>query len=360
MKHALVLDEFMRTPWALHPAALTKFSRVLLNWQAGTPVSPEVMAAIAGDKAAREVRRQQAAAVSAGGIAVLPLYGILTQRGNMADDISGPGSCSTQQFSQSLRQALADPSVSQILLDIDSPGGSVYGTSELGDEIFRARSTKPIIGIANSLAASAAYWIGSACSEFYCTPGGEVGSIGVYTAHADYSQALAADGVNVTLISAGKYKVEGNPYGPLDEEARAAIQQSIDAYYAMFARAVSRGRGVGVAQVRDGMGQGRCLSAPDALAQHMIDGVATFDDIVSTMQKSIRAGRSARAEDAQPALVADEPLIDVTAVDHHDREFIGAVSGRRYREIELLGYSWPTCRASVDARHPPDGGIMTN
>ncbi|WP_052688250.1 S49 family peptidase [Xanthomonas sp. MUS 060] len=97
-----------------------------------------------------------------------------------------------------LRQALADDTVSQILIDIDSPGGSVYGVAELADQIQSARSIKPVVAVANSLAASAAYWIGCAAGELYVTPGGEVGSIGVWQAHFDYSQALAADGVTPT------------------------------------------------------------------------------------------------------------------------------------------------------------------
>lgn len=326
-----LLAEFANTPWALHPAALAKFSRVLRNWSAGIHPSAEVLAAIELDKEARAAKRQSAASASGSGIAVLPLYGIIAQRGNMADDISGPGSCSTQQFSQSLRSALADPSVGQILIDIDSPGGSVYGTPELADEIYQARAKKPIIGISNSLCASAAYWIGSQCSELYCTPGGEVGSIGVYTAHADMSKALEEDGIDMTLISAGKYKTEGNPYGPLTEEARAAIQQSVDNYYAMFTKAVSRGRGAGVsiAQVRDGMGQGRCLSASDALAENMIDGVMTFDDVVAQMQKSMRGGRGASAENDSSEILIAADKVDV----------VGKVgfSGRNKRALQLVG-----------------------
>jgi signal peptide peptidase SppA len=305
MKRSLLLAEFMSQIWALHPAALTKFSGVMMRWAAGILPSAEVMGAIAGDKEARAARQQKVAAASSGSIAVLPLYGIITQRGNMADDVSGPGSCSLQQFSGAYQQALADPSVAQILIDIDSPGGSVYGVDELADTIYGARGQKPVIGIANSLCASAAYYIGSACSELYCTPSGEVGSIGVYTAHQDISKMLAEDGINVELISAGKYKTEGNPYGPLTDEARAAIQQSVNGYYNMFTKAVARGRGVPVAQVRDGMGQGRCLSASDALAQNMVDGVMSFDDVVAKMQKSMRTQRGQQAEVITPEVVAD-------------------------------------------------------
>ena len=205
-----------------------------------------------------------------------------------------------------VRQALADESVSQILIDIDSPGGSVYGVAELAEDILSACSQKPVIAIANSLAASAAYWIGCSAAELYVTPGGEVGSIGVWQAHFDYSQAMAAEGVTPTLISAGKYKIEGNPYAPLDSDAQGFMQSRVDDYYATFTKAVARGRGAPLSQVRDGMGQGRVLGADAALAANMVDGIATFDDVVKTMRSQAklstpvkpRASRIAQARNA--------------------------------------------------------------
>ena len=290
MTHQLLIAEFLATPWALMPERLNAVTAVMARWSQNVPASSEMMAGIGADRTVRDARRQATAAVSSGGIAVLPLYGVITQRGNMVDDVSGPGSVSTQQFTAALRQSLADDTVSQILIDIDSPGGSVYGVAELADEIIQARSQKPVVAIANSLAASAAYWIGCSASEFYVSPGGEVGSIGVWQAHFDHSEALAAEGVKPTLISAGKYKVEGNPYAPLDEDAQGFMQSRVDDYYASFTKAVARGRGVPIAQVRDGMGQGRVLGADAALGQNMVDGVATFDDVARKMRRDAKAG----------------------------------------------------------------------
>lgn len=289
MKNQLLLAEFMATPWALMPERLNAMHGVITRWSVGGAASDETMHRIQTERVLRDTRRQMTSAISSGGIAVLPLYGVVTQRGNMVGDVSGPGSISTQQFASALRSALADDTVSQILIDIDSPGGSVYGIAELADEIVSARSQKPVIAVANSLAASAAYWIGCSASEFYVTPGGEVGSIGVWQAHFDQSQALATEGVKPTLISAGKYKVEGNPYVPLDEDAQAFMQSRVNDYYATFTKAVARGRGVSIAQVRDGMGQGRVLGADAALAQNMVDGVATFDDVVRKMRRDAKA-----------------------------------------------------------------------
>jgi signal peptide peptidase SppA len=289
MNHQLLVAEYLATPWALMPERLSAVTAVIARWSGDSRASEEVMNNVTADRSVREARRQSSVSNSGGGIAVLPLYGIVTQRGNMVDDVSGPGTASTQQFSNMLRAALQDETVSQILIDIDSPGGSVYGVAELADEIVNARSHKPIVAIANSLAASAAYWIGCSASEFYVTPGGEVGSIGVWQAHQDYSKAMDDAGVKTTLISAGKFKVEGNPYAPLDEEAQGFMQSRVDDYYAAFTKAVAKGRGVPISQVRDGMGQGRVLGADAALASSMVDGIATFDDVVKKMRRDARA-----------------------------------------------------------------------
>jgi signal peptide peptidase SppA len=251
------------------------------------------MAQVRADSEIMAARRDSTARTTNGGqIAVLPFYGVTTQRPPPAM-ASGSGLMSTQAFSGALQAAVNDDSVGGVLIDVDSPGGSVYGIQELANEIYQARSQKPIVAIANSLAASAAYWIGSAASEFYITPGGEAGSIGVFAAHQDQSKKLENEGVKTTLIHAGRYKVEGSPYGPLEDDAKAHMQARIDAYYGAFTRAVAKHRGTDVETVRSRMGEGRTYGASDAKAAGMVDDIATFDQVLSRMAKSISAGRSA-------------------------------------------------------------------
>lgn len=290
MKRQLLVAEFLSTPWALMPERLASFAAILQRWHAGGMASPEVMAAVAADREVVAARKQEAARAGQGSnIAVLPFYGVVTQRGNMADDVSGPGSASTQKFTNALRQALQDPSVGAILIDIDSPGGSVYGVEELATEIMSARSQKPIVGLANSLAASAAYWVGAACSELYVTPSGEVGSVGVWQAHEDWSKALDEAGVKTTFISAGKYKVEGNYTEPLGKEAQDFMQSRVDDYYAAFTKSVAKGRGISVEVVRKDFGQGRVYGAQQAQSVGMVDGIMTFDEVVKKMGKDLKA-----------------------------------------------------------------------
>jgi signal peptide peptidase SppA len=295
MKHERFIGWCLATPWALMPERMAAYASVLARKlsgpradyteENGSNVPMDDGTPSAGPRSART------GSPRSGAIAVIPVYGTIVQRASQIDMCEG--GTSTQQISAALRDALADDTVSQILLDIDSPGGSVYGVQELAAEISQAK--KPVIAVANSLAASAAYWIGCSASEFYCTPGGEVGSIGVWMAHQDWSKALDEAGVNTTLISAGKYKVEGNPYQPLDEDARAFMQSRVDDYYAAFTKGVAKGRNVPIDSVRNGMGQGRVLGADQALTEKMVDGVMTMDDVIKKMQKDMRSGATGAA-----------------------------------------------------------------
>lgn len=285
MRHERFITWCLATPWALMPERMAAYAAVLAKYatvRAGEEGGPEYMAA---------APRRGGGNGRAGAIAVISVHGPIVQRASQINICDG--GTSTQQISAALADAMADDTVAQVMLDIDSPGGSVYGVQEVAAEIAAAK--KPVIAVANSLAASAAYWVGCAATEFYVTPGGEVGSIGVWQAHQDWSKALAEDGVNVTLISAGKFKVEGNPYQPLDAEAQQFMQSRVDDYYAAFTKGVAKGRKVGIDQVRTGMGQGRVLGADQALAEKMVDGIATFDDVVARMQRNIRAAKPAAA-----------------------------------------------------------------
>lgn len=222
-------------------------------------------------------------------MAVLPIHGLITQRGQRYTGTS------TIQFGQWLQDAVVDTNVSQILIDVDSSGGGIYGVVELADAIFQARKVKPVVAAINSQASSAAYWLASQASKVYITPGGEVGGIGVWNVHEDHSGALELLGVDVTLITAGKYKTEGHPYGPLSNDAKAYMQQRTADYYSTFTKHVARGRGVTVDQVRGGMGQGRSLGAFWAFAEKMVDGIRTFDAVLRDMGGAVGARSVAAA-----------------------------------------------------------------
>jgi ClpP class serine protease len=105
-------------------------------------------------------------------------------------------------------------------------------------------------------------------------------------------------GVKTTLVSAGKFKTERNPYEPLSEDAKAAMQEHVDEFYSMFVGAVAKGRGVTTAEVRSGFGQGRMVMAKAALEAGMVDKIATYDETLARLTKS--AATTSRAQSTEP------------------------------------------------------------
>jgi signal peptide peptidase SppA len=296
MKHRFLAD-LIRHPWAIEQSYVPVVSAVLTRLAIGDPLS-------AADREELEQAKQArtAGANYTGAVAVIGVYGVLTQRGEFTD-MSEP-TTSMSRLATAVNAAAADSSIAAIVLDVDSPGGSVYGVTELADAIYQARQAKPIAAVANSLAASAAYWCACQAGELYAAPGAEVGSIGCYTMHADVSEAMKQRGISVELISAGKYKTEASSYAPLSDDARAHVQAGVDAYYDAFVRAVARGRGASLKAVREGMGQGRVLQSAQAQAENMIDGVATLSQVIGKMQAKVKRGASARAAIARETDIA--------------------------------------------------------
>jgi capsid assembly protease len=158
--------------------------------------------------------------------------------------------------------------------------------------------------------ASAAYWLAASASEIVALPSAQVGSIGVFSMHEDVSKALDEKGVKVTLISAGKFKTEGNPFEPLSDDAKAAVQGTVDFYYGQFTSDVANGRGVAVDSVRAGFGEGRVVTAKDALKLGMIDRVGTLDDVVGDLLRG-KAPQGQRASVLADAQAIPEPVADV-------------------------------------------------
>ena len=320
-----VIAELLLGPWAILPERLA-FITALLRSAGGQSARPDP-ATQARIHATASAERHTLAGHDA--IAVLPFHGVAVQR---ADELGEAlGLLSLTRFAQNFRAALSDDSVAGILLDVDSPGGSVYGITELAGEVWGARGRKPVFAVANSLAASGAYWIASSAGEFYVTPGGEVGSIGVFAAHQDMSQALEKAGVKTTLVSAGRYKLDGHPAQPLGADARRHVQARVDAYYDTFVRGVARNRAVDPATVRNGFGQGRVLSAQAAKGEGMVDGVASLNEVLAIMVQRIRQGKAANTSRVREIAALARPPSSGSS-----RAVMARRAAARQRVIQLL------------------------
>lgn len=321
-RDAHVLGFALDHPWAVSPSMLDVIAKVISRHAAGHEVDDATLAA------ALVSRRAAPLPMAGAGVAVIPIYGVIAPRANMLSEMSG--GTSFEALGASLREAMANNAVGTIIFDVDSPGGSVAGATEFAAEVLAARPSKPIIAVAQFRMASAAYWLASCATKIYAAPSAQVGSVGVFTIHTEISKALAALGVTKTYIAAGEHKVELNDTTPLTDEARARIQAGVDEAYAMFVGDIAKGRGASTAEVRAGYGQGAMLTATNALAAGMIDGIATLD---ATIQ---------RAATGDPALLrAQTAAPQDPRVSGQEREFAFAQQRQREQlalELELLHF----------------------
>lgn len=281
------LEAIDQEVWALQPEAFR-----------------QIRAFFAGDTSVRAaISRTPSQPRTQGVIAVIPVQGVIERRSSLLGDLFG--GTSVESMRAALRDAMADPEVKGIVLEIDSPGGGVGGVFELADEIRAAREVKPIVALADTTAASAAYLIGSQASRFFATRTGQVGSVGVISVHQDVSRALEAEGITTTVTTAGENKGEFNPFSPLSDDDRARLQSRADHFYGMFVDAVAAGRGVSPDVVRDSYGKGRALLAEEALAAGMVDGIGTIDNAVREVGRVARTLQM--AAETTDLSDADEP-----------------------------------------------------
>lgn len=175
-------------------------------------------------------------------VAFIPLQGALVHKGSAMDAMCGI--MNYAEIGNMLNTAISDPQVTKIVFDCNSGGGTVAGAFTLAEKVFNSRGNKELIAVVDEAAYSACYLVASACDRIVLSKTSGVGSIGVVSAHHDYSDALKSEGVAVTYVYAGDKKVDANPYEALKDSAKIDMQNRVDKFYNMFVNEVSKNRGV--------------------------------------------------------------------------------------------------------------------
>ena len=292
------IARYNATAWAIRPERLAAMLEVTGQLSASA-LGEDFAAALELARGGPGTRRQGAQSV-----ARIRIEGPIEQKASIWTLLFG--GAALDLIGAEFDAALKDPDVKGILLEVDSPGGTVYGVPELARTIRAARGTKPIVAVANAEAASAAYYLASQADEVVATPSGQVGSIGVIYLHTDLTGMAEKQGVSFRIFRSQERKADTNPYEPLSEEAAADIQSKVDAYDAMFVRDVARGRGVSVEKVRSDYGAGRMFLAADALKAGLIDRIETLEEAASRLAGGGVVTRQAAQASEEPEPAPEE------------------------------------------------------
>jgi signal peptide peptidase SppA len=191
------------------------------------------------------------------------------------------GGTSYELLGAQLKQALADPKVQAILLDVDSPGGVADGVKTVADQILASRGEKPIVAFAHGQMCSAAYWIGASADRVMADDTAMVGSIGTLMTHTDRSAQDAQRGLKRTHIFAGRFKTAGSDAAPLSHEDQTYLQGIIDYLNQLFLAGVSQARSQALETVQQEMAEGRLFIGQQAKDAGLVDQIGTFDDALA-------------------------------------------------------------------------------
>lgn len=293
LKYPNILHAFGSRVWALQPEKIEEI-RAFLHFKArGGTVAPEEVARIVGaqPKLKAQVGELEGGVKVVGRTAVMPVFGVLAQRVGLMGEMSG--GVSTEALGNRLGKLVSDPAVQSVVMVYDSPGGDVFGVPELAAKIRSYRAQKRIVGMVDSTAASGALWLIAQSSEVVITPGGMMGSHGVYIAHEDWSRHDEQIGVTTSVISSAPYKTELQDTTPLSPEAAADLKGKVDHYHAMFTRDLAAGRRLEASVVERDFGQGRMVTASEAVRRGMADRIATLDQVLT--QLGANSARRAQA-----------------------------------------------------------------
>ena len=355
------LRDIVAGPWAITPDMYEEVQGVYARHMRGEKIDLGALEAKIGKPLDNS---RQDMTITPDGVAVISLEGVLAKRANLFSKISG--GTSTQVVGSQLQEALNDESVRAIVFAVDSPGGAVDGTQQLGDAIFAARGRKPMVAHVDGMCASAAYWIASACDSILIDGDTTaVGSIGVICTHTDKSMQAAQAGVRVTEIKAGKFKAAGSSNGPLGT-AESIIQAQVDHTYAVFLGAVARNRGVNVEDVQTDMADGRVFLGRSAIDAGLVDGVSTLAQAVAealagASEGSYSAGDYQASSAGVALMAATDPqqhevfmesiTVDKVKAEHPDVAnaiAADAVAGELARSKSVRALSRPGCEALIE------------
>lgn len=256
---------------------------------------------------------------------VLVIDGPIIPRATWMSNISGI--VSVDVLTDEYKAMLADDSIKEIVLAMDTPGGISTAISDFASLI--SGSDKKTTAF-TWMAASAGYWIASAADEIVSPVGGMVGSIGVVMSYSDMSVKNEKNGVKVYEIVSSQSP--NKRATPKTETGKAILQQLLDDLAEGFIQQVADNRGVTTETVMESFGAGAVFAERRALEVGMIDSVSDFESFMKTKTQPKNLFGFSKTNMKGETNMSDEKK-DVQAVD---TEAIAKAERERIQGIESL------------------------
>ncbi|RZA36900.1 MAG: signal peptide peptidase SppA [Lysobacteraceae bacterium] len=220
--------------------------------------------------------------------------GVITASGNITEGTSGPGVVGGLTTANLIRQAREDEQIKALVLRVDSPGGSAYGSELIRRELELTRAAgKPVVVSMGSVAASGGYWISMAADEVIADPATITGSIGVFTILPTAEKISDKLGIHTAGVTTTWLADAYNPLRPIDPRFTSLIQSSINHVYGEFTTKAAAARKTTAAKI-DEVGQGRVWTGAQAKERGLVDRLGGYRDALASAAKRAKLGEDYR------------------------------------------------------------------
>lgn len=274
MKFQRIIEEVYCRPWLIKPSAHASIRRLIES-----RISKDYQAGMFH----MEQEEDDGILTMRGNVAVISIEGTILRKASAFERMCG--AIGTEEVEAAVMSASTDYRCAGIFIDVDSPGGTVGGTPELGAAIKAAGKSKPMMAFTGGRMCSAAYWLAAGAGEIVASPSADVGSIGVYLPWEDWSKAYEEAGVTVDLIRNEGADLKGAGYQGtvLTKAQRDDCQKRVDQIAAMFHAHVEANRG----PMDPDTFRGQSFLAAEALERGLIDSIETKEAAFSQFAKSL-------------------------------------------------------------------------
>lgn len=222
------------------------------------------------------------------GLGIIEFSGVLLKNPGLFDRLFSDV-VDSEELLKMLEKVEADDSIKKLLIKTTSPGGETSLILEIMQAIDKVKMKKSVVGYAQDLAASAAFFVLSKCEKIFSNEIAKLGSIGVYTVILDQSEAAKSQGYKVHMIASGKNKGVGEPGTEITAEQIEPIQMYVNDLFDIFKKEMGR-------TVSEDMLDGKTVVAQRAIAAGLIDGIEPFENIKKIMEAEIMENEKILAE----------------------------------------------------------------
>lgn len=208
--------------------------------------------------------------------------GVIVASGDITDGVAGPGSIGGKSTSNLIRRAREDNQIKAVVLRIDSPGGSAFGSELIRRELELTRAAgKPVVVSMGNVAASGGYWISMAADEVIADPSTITGSIGVFAILPTADKVVDKLGIHTAGVTTTWLADAYNPLRPLDPRFGQLVQSSINHIYSEFTTKAAAARKTTPEKI-DAVAQGRVWTGVQAKERGLVDRLGSYRDALAS------------------------------------------------------------------------------